>query len=497
MTSTLIYTLLLACTLLVKSIRRTKQPRPLTNIRFSNPLKFFEMKNIYFFLLFQGFIINPTYSQVWTPEKVGITNSLEMFNISAPDSKTVWASGYAGDFHSQSYWIYTDSNTTVARSTDGGLSWQQSTIDAGQSGSITGLIAIDNLTAWATCLNYGAGGKVFKTSNGGSSWKQQRMAAFSNGSYADWIYFWNANEGVCLGDPTNNAFEIFRTIDGGDNWTRVPTNNVPGARSTEIGFNEMYQVSGDTIWFNTSFGRIYRSVNRGQNWQVYKSPFSYIDVMAFSKKYGLGICFENYYSIGACSMLTTTDGGVTWSTHVYNPFNNQVVFDATYVPESAYIIATTRTNNANGPFNTYLSRDKGVNWTQIDNQAPIVKVKFLNPRVGYGGGHQYSATTPSTIYRYTGSALTGLLTPSVLDAQISLSPNPTTDQINIQLTYKEASSFRLNINNLLGELVYFEDFKDVSTINKSLNIKHLASGTYILTIANSTGSLSRKFVKTE
>ena len=101
------------------------------------------------------------------------------------------------------------------------------------------------------------------------------------------------------------------------------------------------------------------------------------------------------------------------------------------------------------------------------------------------------------IYRYTGSALTGLLTPSVLDAQMSLSPNPTTDQLNIQLTYKEASSFRLNINNLLGELVYFEDFKDVSTINKLLNIKHLTSGTYIMTIANPMGSLSRKFVKTE
>ena len=56
MTSTLIYTVLLACTLLVKRIRRTKQPRPLTNIRFFNLLKFFEMKNIYkilfFFLVF-------------------------------------------------------------------------------------------------------------------------------------------------------------------------------------------------------------------------------------------------------------------------------------------------------------------------------------------------------------------------------------------------------------------------------------------------------------
>jgi hypothetical protein len=84
-----------------------------------------------------------------------------------------------------------------------------------------------------------------------------------------------------------------------------------------------------------------------------------------------------------------------------------------------------------------------------------------------------------------------------LEANISLSPNPTADQLNIQLTYKEASNFRLNINNLLGELVYFEDFKDVSTINKSLNIKHLASGIYIVTIANPTGSLSRKFVKIE
>ena len=439
------------------------------------------------------------HAQAWTAQKVGIPMNVQMFNISAPDNNTVWASGYGGDFHSQSYWTYVDGNTTVARSNDGGQSWQQSTIDAGAGGSVTGLIAVDNLIAWATCLNYGAGGKVFKTTDGGGSWKQQRTAAFSNGSFVDWIYFWNANEGVCMGDPTNNAFEIFRTIDGGDKWVRVPTNNVPTARSNEIGFNEIYQVSGDTIWFSTSLGRIYRSVNRGENWQVYSSPFPVIDVLAFSKGHGLGICFFSFYVGSAYNsgMVSTTNGGVTWSTPINTPFNNQAVFDATFVPESDYIIVTTRSNNASGPFNTYLSRDKGVAWTQIDNQAPIAKVKFLNPRIGYGGGHKNSATTPSTIYRYTGSPLTGLLTPSVLEADIKLSPNPTADQLNIQFTYKEASSFRLNINNLLGELVYSEDFKDVSTINKSLNIKQFPSGTYIVTIANPTGSLSRKIVKTK
>lgn len=41
MTATLIYTVLLACTLMVKRIRRTKQRRFFTKIRFSNLFKTF------------------------------------------------------------------------------------------------------------------------------------------------------------------------------------------------------------------------------------------------------------------------------------------------------------------------------------------------------------------------------------------------------------------------------------------------------------------------
>jgi hypothetical protein len=170
---------------------------------------------------------------------------------------------------------------------------------------------------------------------------------------------------------------------------------------------------------------------------------------------------------------------------------------------------TGNTNNIGSKF-TRLSRDSGKTWIVIDTVERILATEFIranDPKKGvYGiigyGGNLNSGTTNSSavrakIFSYNGTALTGLLTPSVLEANINLSPNPTADQLNIQLTYKEASNFRLNINNLLGELVYFEDFKDVSTINKSLNIKHLASGIYIVTIANPTGSLSRKFVKIE
>ena len=107
------------------------------------------MKNIYLFLSFQCMNFVSVHAQAWTAQKVGIPMNVQMFNISAPDNNTVWASGYGGDFHSQPYWTYVDGNTTVARSNDGGQSWQQSTIDAGAGGSVTGLIAVDNLIAWA------------------------------------------------------------------------------------------------------------------------------------------------------------------------------------------------------------------------------------------------------------------------------------------------------------------------------------------------------------
>ncbi len=453
------------------------------------------MKNIYLFLLFQCLNIISVQAQVWTPQNVGIPNRVEMFNISAPDSKTVWVSGFLGIFYTQP-WNYDNGNTTVALSNDVGLTWQQSTIDAGAGGAITSLYALDNQTAWATCIINGVGGKVFKTTNGGANWTQQTSANFSNLGYVDWIYFWDANEGICLGDAVNGYFELFRTTNGGNNWSRL---NIIPAITNEIGYNEIYQVSGDTIWFQTSSARIIRSVNRGISWSVFSSGQTNNSGMAFSKGKGLGVAFPTDLSRKPYSskMIMSQNGGESWSTGTTTPFSDQAVFDATIVPETDYIVVSSWGDNAYGPFSTYLSRDKGMTWTQIDNTAPLVKIRFVNPRVGYGGGHKTNVTSPTTLYRYTGSPLTGLLTPSVLDANISLSPNPTTDQLNIQLAYKESSNFRLNINNLLGDLVYFEDFKDVSNINKSLNIKQFPSGTYIVTIANPTGSLSRKIVKTE
>ena len=202
------------------------------------------------------------------------------------------------------------------------------------------------------------------------------------------------------------------------------------------------------------------------------------------------------------------DTGKTWVDAT--PLNNKfATLGLAAVPVSNYFVMTGNNNNNKAKF-TWLSRDSAKTWVVIDTVERILTVEFsraIDPKkgllgiIGYGGNLNSGATNNTLvrakIFSYNGTALTGLLTPSVLDAKISLSPNLVADQLNIQLTYKKSSNFRLNINDLSGALVYFEDFKDVSTINKSLNIKQFPSGTYIVTVANPTGHLSRKFVKVE
>ena len=126
MTSTLIYTVLLACTLLVKRIRRTKQPRPLTNIRFSNLLKFFEMKNIYKILFFFLFFVVNAQAQTWKAQTLPGSDSLSISDISIVNDTVAWAATWNLDI-ADSSWNY-NATGRVYRTINGGTTWTASTL---------------------------------------------------------------------------------------------------------------------------------------------------------------------------------------------------------------------------------------------------------------------------------------------------------------------------------------------------------------------------------
>ena len=177
-----------------------------------------------------------------------------------------------------------------------------------------------------TCGN----GQILRTTNGGTNWTKQPTALFDSAdSYPNFVYFWDANNGIAQGDPESGEFEIYTTSDGGTTWNRVPGANIPNPSpiGAEFGYFNRYTVSGNTIWFGTDQGRIFKSSDKGLTWTVNLIPTPSIDFgldrFTFSdSNKGLLMTYN------PVELFNTTDGGATWSpmAKTGNLFNTNICF---------------------------------------------------------------------------------------------------------------------------------------------------------------------------
>lgn len=151
------------------------------------------------------------FGQSWTLQTSGTT--LHLSSLKVVDSKVVWASGQRG---------------TVLRTVDGGSTWQVKTpTDLGYDN--WSIEALDSTTAWV--YGSGVGAKIWKTTNGGTSWAEQYSDVQG---FGDGIKFFDANNGIALGDPfpsNPTKFVILTTTNGGTTWT--PIANPPPADSAQ------------------------------------------------------------------------------------------------------------------------------------------------------------------------------------------------------------------------------------------------------------------------
>jgi len=465
------------------------------------------MKKIQLFFFYLIFAVNAQ-AQTWKAQTLPGNDLLSIFDISIVNDTVAWAATWHTT-PATPYSVEFSPSGRIYHTINGGTSWTASKIQ-GISQLIGNIMGIDATTAFVPVHDYALGNFLYKTTDGGISWTET-SPPMNDSSFILTVYFFTPTRGIVLGDPRDGYFEIYQTTNAGQTWTRVPRTNIPEPLSGEFAYTGSYAVEGLNIWFPTNLGRIYRSIDGGNNWQVSEANITQEGFIALAKNMvGLAASslWDNTRNEFSTTLSRSLDSGKTWVDAI--PTNNKFAcLSLSAIPESNYFVMTGGSNYIGSKY-TWLSRDSGKTWMVIDTVEGIYSTEFIranDPKkgvsgiIGYGGifnsGKTIGSIVRAKIFSYNGIALTGLLTHSVLDAQISLSPNPTSEQINIQLTYKEPSNFRLNINNISGDLVYFEDFEDVSTINKSLDITHFPAGTYILTIANRRGSLSRKLVKIE
>jgi photosystem II stability/assembly factor-like uncharacterized protein len=263
---------------------------------------------------------------------------------------------------------------------------------------------LNDQVAWAVFYNAtaGSGGGIWKTTDGGITWNQQGAGQIYNTagvSFPNVVHFWDANVGFAMGDPVAGEYEIYTTNDGGNTWTPVPGANIPAPTSGEYGIVDHYEVVGDTVWFDTNKGRVFRSIDRGLTWTVAPTGITVpannaIDIVFWNNNEGLARLFNG--STGAQTVRKTVDGGSTWT--AFTPVGNMLGGDIKYVPGTASRLVSTGAN-ATYTIGSSYSDNGGQNWTDIEigTQRTALGVHDINTM--WAGGF---TTSPSTdgIYKY-------------------------------------------------------------------------------------------------
>ena len=441
------------------------------------------MKKLLYLSLILPFAVNAQ----WTSQATGFSAaSTGVESINIIDANTVWALGYDGSSSTPAnFQLFT-------RTTNGGTSWTSGAVTIGNAAlELTNLSAVNATTAWvgAVSATNGMGG-VWKTADGGSTWTQQNATAYTNASsFFNVVHFYDDMNGITQGDPiTTTDFEVYKTVNGGAVWTPVPASAMPNIVSGEWGYNGGNVAAGNSFWFVTNKGNIYKTPDMGVTWNKYSTPisdFSGTNVggsLYFSdNNNGVLLARTGAVATATYKLYKTTNGGMTWDagtnyTSIYRTFS--------FIPGTSTLVG----NGTDGTtYSSAVSYDMGTTWTQLDSGTQRTGVKFLNTTTGWSGGFTTSATADG-IFKYTGPALGSSSFEAI---GINIYPNPVNDIFVIE-SANNSSITALTISDVNGRTV--KTINGIS-ISNQISISELNKGIYFLNITSDKGTATKKIIK--
>ena len=211
--------------------------------------------------------------------------------------------------------------------------------------------------------------------------------------FYDSIEFWNDNEGIAVGDYTDNCISVIITRDGGESWNKLDCSVFSNIKDSEGFFaasDTNISIIDNYTWIASGGinSRVYFSKDKGRNWQIFSTPilqgesttgiFS-IDFYDKNNGYAIGGDYTKP-EIDSLNKIITRDGGKTWKTIADN--NNP-----------GYRSCVQYFPNSNGKkllavgFNGIdYSSDSGHSWKHFSDDG-YYTVRFLNDTVAYAAGN--------------------------------------------------------------------------------------------------------------
>jgi photosystem II stability/assembly factor-like uncharacterized protein len=272
----------------------------------------------------------------------------------------------------------------LQRSSNGGQSWIASNPPSTLSGATLGIgfFPVDSNNIWLYYqLHPSYNEFLYKSSDGGLSWTNNSGTLPENESWF-FLYFFDTQNGVMLTRDFSSHVFVKRTTNGGNTWTSQ-TLTVQGSPLGAA-------VVGNTVWFFTGSGKLWRSNNRGLDWTNFDTGFTN------AQGYGLRMSFrDSLYGLAAVNafandMVVTHDGGVTWSPLLNNniplPGPQAFLYSLTAIPGSpdGWLMGTSK--------GCAYTIDAGQNWI-LESNYPDYLLGCGTPRnqsgmfaFGYGAG---------------------------------------------------------------------------------------------------------------
>jgi len=439
-------------------------------------------------------------SAQWAVSRPTVEDTVGINSLTAikNNHSIVWATGSKYLVDSFYFGSVMNENIQFFKTEDAGTTWVSGQIPNSPNIFVNNICGTNAQKAWVNGINGDYLSVFFNTTDGGSTWHPTMTDMYVKpSSYVNAMVFLDSLVGVVIGDPaistisSNPFFEIYRTSDGGNSWTRIDSSNIPTPLPDEYGSATYYSTLNDDIWFTTVLitateyrdYRTFHSSDGGLHWTATEtdaSDISFVDPLN-------GLALDVYISI----IRTTVDGGATWKDATIPP---GIIMSCVMIPTSNYLMAVTSDNFLYGPFKTLLSKDRGETWIELGSGDEAGFLQFPTASLGYAGGLQ-RIDRPTELYKYNGAPLLGVLNGQQFDGKIELSNNPNNGLFSVKISQATNKNLTFLINDSNGNLIHKSDAYVRNEETKHFDISTALSGTYFLTVSSAEGSKTIKFIK--
>ncbi len=304
-------------------------------------------------------------------------------------------------------------------------------------------------------------------------------------------------------DPNNSstlyfgASRVYRTTNRAVNWKAISPNLTNGSGTGGAGFGTITSMSvspvnSKVIYVGTDDGNVWVSIDDGGNWDLLSEdlPNRWVtrvtaDPFDEQKAY---VTFSGFrYNSDIAHVYVTTDQGKNW-TDIAGDLPDIPVNDILVINNPGELALAT-------DIGVFFSENDGSTWELLGQELPNVAITDID----YHEPTQtlVAATYGRSMYKYSFSPSVHLNEIPSATIQASVSPNPASSQVQLQLDNLIAGKYRITLLNELGELQQSVFTGSIRTAKRSidLDIADLPNGFYLFNIQSGQSQQTIKWMK--